>query len=319
LCEHFEFHAASFSSVQLPVNLIFNGLRLKAVGYRTRAGAIWRDTSILNILDESSAKGLYLFNTMRQKGSWRTELKPESEWGRAECPPIVSEDLWNQTTRLIEEQLKSWKRPGKPPVHLFSGIAFCKCGAKMYVRADSPKYICRKCCNKIPVVDLEEIIRAELQQFFGNLDRVARHLDDVNRNLTEKTALLDAHRREIQKVRDEMHQTHQLYLNKQISGDGFRDLYDPAEERKKQLDAELPRLEAEVDVLKVNKLSAADVVHESSTLHERWPTIAPENKRKIVEALIEKIVIGEGKIDITYSCAPSSEEPCKNQRELRPG
>src|ERR1035438_8039714 len=31
---------------------------------------------------ESSAKGVYVFNTMRLLGKWRTETKPESEWGR---------------------------------------------------------------------------------------------------------------------------------------------------------------------------------------------------------------------------------------------
>ena len=292
---------------------------LNAAGYRTRNGNIWRDTSILRILDESSAKGVYLFNTMRQTGTWRTEQKPESEWGRAECPPIVSTVLWNQVSQIIEEQLKSWKKPGKLPVYLFSGLAHCFCGHKMYVRADSSKYVCRKCGNKIPIVDLENIVRDELKLFFGQHDRVNRHLQEAGRNLAEKTALLETHQREIQKVRDEMRQTHQLYLQKQISGDGFRELYAPAEERKNQLETELPRLEAEVDFLKVNKLSADDVVHESGTLHERWPSMPPDDKRKIVEALIEKIVIGEKDVDITYSHLPSSEELCKNHRELGPG
>src|ERR1051325_3959863 len=39
---------------------------LNAAGYRTRNGSIWRDTSIVRILDESSAKGVYVFNTMRK-------------------------------------------------------------------------------------------------------------------------------------------------------------------------------------------------------------------------------------------------------------
>ncbi|HEX4350412.1 MAG TPA: recombinase family protein [Verrucomicrobiae bacterium] len=289
---------------------------LNAKGYRTRDKAIWRDTSILRILDESSAKGVYVFNTQRQTGTWRTETKPESEWGRAECPPIVAESLWNQVNQIIEEQLKSWKKPGKLPVYLFSGLAQCACGSKMYVRAHSSKYVCRACCNKLAVADLENIVRDELKLFFGQHDRVNRHLEEAGRNLAEKTALLEAHRGEIQKVRDEMRQTHQLYLKQQISGDGFRDLYAPAEERKNQLDAELPKLQAEVDFLKVNKLSADDVVHESATLHERWPSMLPDDKRKIVEALIEKIVIGEKDIDITYSYVPSSEELCKSQQGL---
>src|ERR1017187_5827999 len=196
--------------------------QLNAAGYRTRNGNVWRDTAIVRILDESSAKGVYLFNTMRQTGTWRTEAKPEGEWGKVECAPIVSEDLWNQVNQIIEEQLKAWKKPGKPPVHLFSGLANCSCGHKMYVAANSPKYFCRKCCNKIPIVDLENIVREELKAFFGQPKRIAQHLQQAGRNLTGKSALLDTHKREIQKVREEMHQTHQLYLHKQISGDGFR-------------------------------------------------------------------------------------------------
>jgi len=129
---------------------------LNAAGYRTSDGNIWRDTSIQRILSESSAKGLYVFNTMRQTGNWRTEAKPESEWGKVECPPIISIELWNQVNQIMEEQLKAWKKPGKPPVHLFSGLAFCACGSKMYVAANNPKYFCRKCRNKIPITDLEK-------------------------------------------------------------------------------------------------------------------------------------------------------------------
>jgi len=292
---------------------------LNAAGYRTRVGSIWRDTSILRILDESSAKGMYVFNTMRQTGNWKTELKPESEWGKAECDAIVSEDLWNQVNQIIEEQLKSWKKPGKTPVHLFSGVAHCSCGAKMYVRAGSPKYVCRKCCNKIPIVDLESIVKDEMKLFFGQRDRVSQHLQNADRNLTEKAAALESHQHEIQKVRDEMTRTHRLYLDGQITAQGFGEFYKPAEERLNQLRNELPKLEAEVDLLKVNKLSTDDVVHESATLHERWPSMAPDDRRKVVEALIEKIVIGDGAIDITYSCLPTSEELCKNQQGLGPG
>jgi site-specific DNA recombinase len=188
----------------------------------------------------------------------------------------------------------------------------------MYVKSNNPKYFCRSCRNKIPIVDLENIIRQELKVFFGQTERIAGHLLEADRNLAEKSALLDTHKGEIQKLKEEMRQTHQLYLHKQISGEGFRDLYTPAEERMKQLQTELPKLEAEVDFLKINKLSAADVLHEASTLHDRWPKLPFQDKRKIVEALIDKITIGDGEIDIMFSHLPSSEELCKNQQKLIP-
>jgi site-specific DNA recombinase len=292
---------------------------LNGAGYRTREGAIWRDMSILRVLNESSGKGIYLFNTVRQTGTWRTEPKPESEWGKVACEPIVSEEIWNQVNQIIEEQLKAWKKPGKAPVHLFSGLAHCSCDHKMYVAANSPKYFCRKCRNKIPITDLENVVRNELKIFFGRPELIARHLREADRNLTEKSALLEAHQQEIQKVRDEMTRTHRLYVQEQITAQGFGEFYKPAEKRLNQLTTELPKLEADVDFLKVNKLSANDVLHESNSLHERWPSLPFADKRKIVEALIEKIVIGNGEIDITFSHLPSSEELCKNQQRLGPG
>ena len=45
----------------------------------------------------------------------------------------------------------------------------------MYVRAGSPKYVCRKCCNKIPIVDLEDIFHQEMKAFFAEPQRIAEH------------------------------------------------------------------------------------------------------------------------------------------------
>jgi len=293
---------------------------LNAAGYRTRGGVLWHDSQVFRLLTDPSAKGIYYFNRMRQlEKSWQTVPKPENEWGKVECPPIISEAKWNQVNQIIEDHTKSWKRPGPSPVHLFGSLAHCGCGEKMYVRAGSPKYVCRKCCNKIPIVDLEETFHREMKSFFAQPKRIANHLQDASRNLVEKSALLDTHKREIQKVRDEMHQTHQLYLQKQISGDGFHGLYAPAEERMKQLQAELPKLEAEVDFMRVNKLSADDILHEASSLYDKWPKMPVETKRKIAESLVEKIVIGEDVIDINFTSTPSSGELCKSQQGLRPG
>jgi len=155
--------------------------------------------------------------------------------------------------------------------------------------------------------------------FFGQPKRIAEHLKNANQNLAEKSALLETHQREIQKVRDEMTRTHRLYIAEQITAQGFGDFYKPAEMRLNQLVSELPKLQAEVDFLRVNKLSADDVLHEADSLYDRWPSLPTEDKRKIVEALIEKIVIGNGEIDISLSYLPTSEELCKSQQKLGPG
>ncbi len=44
--------------------------------------------------------------------------------------------------------------------------------------------------------------------------------------------------------------------------------------------------------------------------------MGPDQRRTIVEAIFEKVEIGEGKINIIYSGLPSSEELCKSQQQM---
>jgi len=291
---------------------------LNAAGHRVRTGALWTDTHVRRMLTESANKGVYYFNRVRKNGNWKGTEKPEEEWGRVECEPIVSPDLWNQVNLITEEQLKHWKKPGKVPLHIFGNLTWCQCGGKMYARSDSPKYHCRKCNRKLATADLEAIFREELHAFFGSPEKIAAHMSEAKRNLAEKEESLAALQRQIQKVRDDMNQTHKLYLEGHVTPQGFGQFYKPAEERLNQLVAELPKLEAEVAHLKVNDVSGEEVLSEARTLYDRWPKLAPDEKRKIAEAIVEKIVIGDGVIDLTLSYMPTSEELCKNQQQMAP-
>jgi site-specific DNA recombinase len=291
--------------------------KLNEAGYRTRAGAQWSDTAVERILSCSSAKGIYYLNRMRQTGQWKWEEKPESEWGVLPVDPIVSETLWNQCHQLMGEQQKTAKRRGKAPLRLFAGLAYCACGERMYVKWKTSKYICRGCWNKIPIVDLEAIVHEELKAFFSVPEQVAAHLQNAHKNLAEKKNLLQTHQHEIQKVRDEMNRTHRLYLDGAITSQGFGQFYKPAEERLNQLLAELPRLEAEVAHLTVTELSVEDVTSEAERLYSQWPVLPLENKRSIIESIVEKVTIGQGEIDLTLAYMPGSEEMVKSQHSLR--
>jgi site-specific DNA recombinase len=288
---------------------------LNADGHRTREGALWSDMQVGRVLKETSAKGIYYFNRVSKE---KKIEKPESEWGKIECEPIVSIELWDQVNQILEEQLKKSKRPGRIPTHVFGNLISCHCGAKMYARNDSPKFHCRKCNHKIAQADLDDIVRNELHSFFGTPERIAIHMSNAKRNIVEKTEALEAQTREIQTVRDEMTRTHRLYIDGHITPQGFGEFYKPAELRLNQLQAGLPKLEAEVAFLKTNHVSAEDVLHEARTFYDQWPKLSTDDKRKIAESVIEKIVIGKGEIDISLSYLPSSEELCKNQQQMAP-
>jgi site-specific DNA recombinase len=289
--------------------------RLNKAGYRTRNGSRFTDTTVARLLRDPTAKGWYRANHTYRDGKGKLFIKPESEWVMTPVPSIVSEDLWNQCNATLA--LRKAKIPmGPKPVHLFAGLLYCGCGQKMYVFSRSPKYICPKCRNKIPMADIEGIFRDELENFFISKEKVQAHLANADGHLSEKKQRLAAHDKQLERVRTEMRKTYQLYQADQVSPDGFGKLYRPLEDQERSLAAELPKLQGEVDALEMQQLSADEVVSEAANLHKIWPTLAPEEKRRIIDSITEKIVIAGDQIDITLCYMPSSEELTKRQRNL---
>ena len=45
------------------------------------------------------------------------------------------------------------------------------------------------------------------------------------------------------------------------------------DERLNQLNAELPKLQTEVDLMKVNRISEDEILHEATSLYDRWPSL----------------------------------------------
>lgn len=290
--------------------------QLNKLGYRTRNGSRFSDTTVLRLIQDPSAKGLYRSNHTYGHVKGKSLMKPESEWVHTPVTPIVSKELWDRCNHILQNR-NPGRRIGPKPVHLFAGLLSCGCGSKMYVYARSPKYVCPKCRNKIPIDDMESTFREEIEDFFVSKDRIQSHLVNANRNLTEKRDRLGAHTRQIERVRAEMKKVYQLFQTDAIPPETFAKLYRPLEEQEKALSAELPRLQGEVDALEVRQVSASDVVSEATTLHKLWPKFDVLQKRRIIESIVEKITVSKEEINVTYWAGHSSEELTKEQRHLK--
>jgi site-specific DNA recombinase len=288
---------------------------LNNMGYRTRKGAKFTDTTVLRLLQDQTAKGVYRSNHTYRDGKGKLIAKPESEWVHTKVGAIVSEDLWNECNLALQAR-KNGKPLGPKPVHLFAGLLFCGCGQRMYVFSRTPKYVCPKCRNKIPMEDIEGIFREELKDFFVSKERIEKHLLSANAHLTGMKTRLESHSHNLEKVRGEMRKVYQLYQSDQVSPEGFGKLYRPLEDQERALSVELPKLQGEIDALEMRSISADDVITEATTLHRRWPQLEAERKRGIIESIVEKIVLTGDAIDITYCYLPSSEELTTRQRNL---
>lgn len=288
---------------------------LNEAGYRTRKGARFTDTTVVRLLKDQTAKGQYLSNHTQRTPAGKLVAKPKAEWVFTPVEPIVSEEIWKECNEALNRRRNS-APVGPKPVHLFAGLLFCGCGQKMYVFTRTPKYICCKCRNKIPMEDIELIIRDELEAFFVSQDKVRAHLTKAGEHLASKQAQLAAHGRQLERTRTEMRKVYRLYQEDQLTPDGFGKLYRPLEDQEKSLASEHARLQGEVEALKMQQISADEVVAEAITLHKMWPKFTQEEKRRIIESIVEKITLTGDTIDITYCYLPSSEELTKRQRNL---
>jgi site-specific DNA recombinase len=287
---------------------------LNEAGYRTRKGGQWSDTTVDRLLKDPTAKGIRRANYTKSTGDKKHWIvKPESEWVLTEVEAVVSEELWDQCNLILEEQRKKRaKRPGKKPVHLFAGIAVCHCGQKMYVPSNTPKYVCQKCRNKIPIADLEGVYYEELKGFFHSSTDITDLLADANREIGERENLISTLERERVQVQHRVDELFDLHHKGEIPTTGFGSRYNPLHERLDQLDSEIPRLQAEVDYLKVNLLSADDVLYEAQDLYDRWPRLDAEDRRRIVEHITDQIVVGQDDIEIHLAYVPVTSELVAN-------
>ncbi len=287
-------------------------------GYRTRTGTKWGYTSINRLISDSTAKGLHRRNYTRRGGKNYEEciIKPESEWIYNRVPAIVSEELWNQCNQIVEEQHQKRKVYARSPVHLFAGVAVCSCGGKMYVPSNSSKYVCRQCRNKIEAMDLESIFHEQLKSFLFSDQEIKQHLEKAHTALQEKKEAFETLVSEQEKVQKEMDNIMRLYQAGNIPPNGFRRYYDPLDERSKQLGKQIPDLQANIDFLKIQYLSSDEILHEARDLYSRWSEFTHEDKRKVIETITEKIVIGKSDVTISLCYMPSATPTEKSPDDL---
>lgn len=276
-------------------------------GYRPRSGKPFSDMTIEVMLRDPTAKGLRRANYSHLVNGRKT-MKPESEWVYTKVKPIVSEALWDQCNHILDEQRAKRRPAARKAVHPFAGYVYCSCGKRMYVFTNSPKYVCKNCKKRIAVADLEDIFRAQLKTFLFGPEDLTRFLGASVAAIKEKEALVASLAAEQAKIRSEMEKLSKLYLADQLSVEGFGRENRPREERLTQLEEELPRLQAEIDFLKIEQLSSSEVLATARDVYAQWPSLTRDEKRRLVETITERIVVGDDEISLDLSYLPSLQE-----------
>lgn len=273
-------------------------------GYRTRSGALFSDVTVGRMLEDPTAKGLHRANYTRQTGTSRGwERKPEEEWVWNEVEAVVSVELWERCNGILAAQ-SAGRKPAKKSTYLFSGLAHCHCGPKMYVPTRRNKYVCPTCRNKIPVDDLEGVFRSQLAEFASSPVEIAAHNTAANEALGEKEQLIETIESELKKLAAAENELFDLFHDGVLAKADFGRRHRPLSERRAQLEDELPRLQAERDVLKINRLSEEEVLAEAGDLTAQWGAFSFEQRRQIVETICERIIVGQESVAISLLHVP---------------
>lgn len=272
-------------------------------GYRTRNGAKFTDTTITRLLRDPTAKGVHRANYTRSQGRGKAAIvKAEADWVLRDVPAIVSPGIWAEVNAILDTQAAGAKK-SKRGEHLFSGLVRCACGPKMYVKPPSPKYVCRTCNRKMPTDDLEEVFRHELQSFFLSEADIRAFFEKDDQEIAAKEEQVRVLELERRKGVFEMDRLYRAFMEESLPAKSFGELHGSLKARQAEIDDEVVKLRAEIDLRKINHLSNEEVVAGARDLYGRWASLSFQEKRAIVEAIVEEIVIGDT-IEISLSYVP---------------
>ncbi len=103
-----------------------------------------------------------------------------------------------------------------------------------------------------------------------------------------------------------MEKLYQLHLSDEISKEGCSAPSQPARLRHapSSLRLRLPTAQAQLDALRIHRLSHESVVADARHLYKRWPSLSESEKRTIIEAITKKITVGTDTVEIELHYAP---------------
>ncbi len=230
-------------------------------------------------------------------------LKPEEEWVFVEAPRLISDELYKRGLKILEN-MSHGRKPRRPGVYLFTGIIECECGSKMYMRKQSPRYVCHKCKNKIEPDIVEEAFHGQLENFLFSDTEIQSHLDEEYKKVKEKKALLEVTRKEYDALHGEIKDLFRLHHEGQIPTKSFKSFHEPLNIKLEQREQTLLDLQSQIDALETQTLSSDQVLHDARNLHKMWPNFSKEEKRDIIQAIVKRIVVGESDILLELDYLP---------------
>ncbi len=280
--------------------------KLNSLGYRTRSGGLFTDTTIDRLLRDSTAKGVRLANYTKSKGEGKQwTIKPKEEWVQVPCPAIVDEQLWQECNSILIEQGQKRVKIGRASEYLLGGLIKCHCGKSMYIYSTAKKFTCNVCKNSISEVVMNDIYQEHLKRYLSGISPQI-FLEEVTAEIKAQEELLSTAIKKKSQLVKKMDDLVNLKLMGNLNNEHFNSLYKPLNLQVTQLQESIPNLEAEIDFRRIQMTSSDYVLNEAKALYADWNDMQFPQKRAIAETVTEYITIGEETINIALAYLPGS-------------
>ena len=294
---------------------------LNQEGYRARKGQ-FRPVTLKRILTDSVYKGMKRANYSKSKGhkkSW--VLKPEKEWIYVPVDPIIEEQVWNEVNvKIFNNSKNSKKNIPKEGKYLFSGKVICSCQNKIYVSPYKgmkiPRYICRKCRFKINEDMLEYYFKIALEKMIVEPQEL-QMMVNYKEEWKEKEKRLYILKKEMISVDLRIDTLVDLFSTQAIDRKNFTERFSPLKERKEQIEKEVCRLKSEIEFAKNNSISKDSLIDRTTTFFSLWPGLDDSGKRRLVEDLVDRVEVGDDRLNFIFSYNQPVETVVKDTRNFR--
>ena len=280
--------------------------KLNSLGHRTRNGARFSDTTVDRLLRDTTAKGIRLANYTKSTGEGKQwKVKPQDEWIQVPCPAIIDEKLWQECNAILDEQKSKRRKIGRASEYLLAGMVKCHCGKPMYIFSTAKKFTCRECKNSIGEEVMNEIYQQHLKQYLSGISP-QMFIEEIEAEIKEKQSLLSSAVKKRGQLMKKMDDLVNLRLSDNLNKEHFAKLYKPLDLQVSQFHDSIPRLEAEIDFMRIQMKSSDYVLNEAKTLYMDWTDMQFAQKRAIAETVTEYITIGDDTINIALAYLPGS-------------
>jgi site-specific DNA recombinase len=284
---------------------------LNKAGHTTRNGGKFSDTTIDRLIRDPTAKGIRRANYTKSTGDKKHWImKPESEWVTIPVNSIISEELWNEANRLLNNRCaKLSRKPGKKHPTLFAGIIQCECGNKMYRPSNNHKYVCKKCRRKIEVTIVEKYFISSLNAIIDpkQINAIVARIQNellvkklTKKELDEKATLL----------KEEMNKCYNAYIENKMELDDFGSHHQIAKNKLRAVEAELAEIESDIAAHK--KIATSAQTKEAILkISHWWEKSSFENRRQLVETIVKQVVATKSSCSFVFHYICSFPQKCE--------